>query len=315
MAELQRRQNDSLQRQPDTNEEAARHPSPENDSILHAASEPFENNADMKHALLKFRESARSLQDAIGSSGEVHCILIRNNGDKVQIMFPVFSDILTTALSTSNPCAVITANAIIDALYIARKASERCPSRREGTNLSTSNQVIQAVPDVMASATRDLCIPTWFPWNGHDSVCDPNERPTYIFCDNSVMNAFGSLDTASLADLYATFFAAFITAARSKRIVRGKTDYSCLTPPWLRSSVVFVYGSNHNSSMTFANRRLPNKNTIRGKGNKVLGCAILATWIKQESSGRDLLNHLCLLSGLHIPSIMFAETLDDGQTS
>lgn len=115
------------------------------------------------------------------------------------------------------------------------------------------------------------------------------------------MTEFNSLDTRSLAGLYGSFFTRIFNIAHSHKLIRGKMNYVALTPPWLRSKVIFIHGPNQNLSIPFVQGRLPNKNNIREKGNKTVACAILSTWIAKETLGIDILKQLTMDANIRIP--------------
>ena len=57
-----------------------------------------------------------------------------------------------------------------------------------------------------------------------------------------------------------------------------------MTPPLLRTNVVFVHGNNRNKSVTFTQKQLPKKSEIREPGNRTLAKAIFTTFVHKEKS-------------------------------
>lgn len=104
------------------------------------------------------------------------------------------------------------------------------------------------------------------------------------------MSALSRLRINDLAGLYAGFFNVIWSLAFTKKIVTIKQcPHSQMTPPWLRSDVIFIHGPSRNVSIPFSSRMLPNKNKIRQAGCKILGCAILDTWMTKETISANLM--------------------------
>jgi len=97
-----------------------------------------------------------------------------------------------------------------------------------------------------------------------------------------------------------TFFNAIWTKGRNLHIVSGPIKYAQLTPSWLTNKTIFMCGRQRNISVPFTKTALPSKNQIRERGKKMLGCAILATWMKREAPSAIYLRTLLHDRGINV---------------
>ena len=96
------------------------------------------------------------------------------------------------------------------------------------------------------------------------------------------MRVMNELRPTSSADLYGEFFQVPFLDGRIKEKVRGPVRHTFLTPPWLRTNAIFIYGENGSKSVPYSGKELPRKSFIRESGKKILGCATLYQWLKRE---------------------------------
>jgi len=245
----------------------------------------FGSSLQIRRALIELVEKATNLDKLIDGKGAVHCLVTcTNDGDKT-IVYPVVSKLMHAALDSSNPRASIASQAIIDAFLVARK-------------ISSFDE-----PD-----TSHTELPTWFPWKGDTVNINMTSETTtaslsdsYRYCNNSTMEALSVLDARELANIYGEFFNILYDIGYSMRMVTGRMTYNVLTPPWLRTNVVFIYGPTKNISIPYNGRVLPRKNVLRERGRKQLGCAILSTWLQRETSGQHELIRLLQRQNVRLP--------------
>ena len=132
--------------------------------------------------------------------------------------------------------------------------------------------------------------------------------PTSIYLDEMAFNRIDRLNSADLAHVYAAFFRGlwargcqlYKSEAQFSSKVSGTIVYLKLTPKWPREEVTFVRGNNMESGFPFMTRELPDKNTIRTRNNKRIGCAILVEWLSRRESGCEYMLALLESKGVRI---------------
>ena len=75
-----------------------------------------------------------------------------------------------------------------------------------------------------------------------------------------------------------------LAEVKRQKIVSCPMNYKLLTPPWMKSTVYFVYGPTRNKTIPFTSGELPRKEILRGADKKLLLCAIIAAWMKEKPS-------------------------------
>ena len=100
-----------------------------------------------------------------------------------------------------------------------------------------------------------------------------------ILCNNEVMKRLLNMETKPVAIVDGDFFNSLHEKGHLPRMVTGRMTYFSLTPPWLRTPVVFVYGDNNNISAPFSNCESPRKNFLREEGKKLIECVIISIWL------------------------------------
>ena len=147
------------------------------------------------------------------------------NGHK-QHLFTLVSNLFHKALISSELGRSITTQALRDVFFIAKRSLE-ANSRTRSTSVHFLRSTSPEVP---------FTLPTWFRYNPseiHESASstEPN-RPTYIFCRESVVNEIMKLNTSTLANVYATFFKSLREKGQRMHLVSKSMVYSKLTPPY-----------------------------------------------------------------------------------
>ena len=180
-------------------------------------------------------------------------------------MFPVLSTTIIPALGVANPRSSIASQSLLDAFLVNKQIA--------------MNPRGYQLDDTLTSGTKngDIILPSWSPWSpsdGNDSA-STNSNLVQICCNHDLMESLMKLDTRVLATIYGDFFNALFEKGRAKKLVSGRMTYNVLTPPWLRVSVIFLYGSSYNISLPFSSCELPRKNILREKGKSLLVVRLL----------------------------------------
>jgi len=250
--------------------------------------------------MTQFMDAASALS-AICGDAELHCfITCKGNPTHAPIsaeqLLPLKSTLFHSALHESHRGCTVAAQALRDAFLIARRVSE-------GRFYFDASLSQPAQPHTHAGNKPQLVLPIWFPYR---VSCTPEpsngSQPVYILCRNNVMMALSRIPVLKLAEVYSNFFNAVWTMGAEQGRVNGRRTYAQMTPPWLRDNTIFIHGENRNLSIPFTQRVLPTKNTIRQRSSKILGCAILDTWLRKEEPCRPFLQFLIRDAGISIPN-------------
>ena len=99
--------------------------------------------------------------------------------------------------------------------------------------------------------------------------------PRIIRISTITMQYMLSLEPKYLRDCYLNFVASFRDNVQtSQALIRY--PYVTLTPPWILSSSVFIYGSDDEQTIPIESDVLPNKRDIRGAKFKICGALLCA---------------------------------------
>lgn len=257
--------------------------------LLDTVTDSLGGSMEIRQAVLDVFESSSKLERLAEGKGAVHCLITTTPDASQTILFPLVSKLLRSSLDASNPRSSIASQAILDAFLVARQISLDTSIRRNDS----------------------ITLPSWFPWKDADADPLPNRRPTYIFCNNTIMERLLCLDALVISVIYGDLFNSIFKKGHADRIVSGRMKYDVLTPPWLRTHVVFLHGTSHNVSIPYNGCILPRKNTIRERGKKSLGCAILTTWLKEETSAVGNLIIMLKNNGIILPTNYTRNGVDD----
>jgi len=246
--------------------------SPTQAAMIQEAGTAVGGSPEIRCALNEFARAANRLQQVLPAGSEVHCFISEvPNNDGAMHLYTLVSATFHKALEASSRGSIIVSHAIRDAFLLARRSIQ---------NMAQPASEVQEVQE-----RPEFTLPEWFPWNRASEGTELAPRPIrYIFCRENVMREFQMLDINELAYVYATFFQALWAEGHKKRLVASNVTYAKMTPPWLRHSVTFMHGANRSFSLPFVLRVLPTKNQIRRRNGKLLGAAILDTWMKFDES-------------------------------
>ena len=273
-------------------------------SSVNEAGSTLNASTELQTALMDFARSAKVVQSLLDNGSQVHCFVsctpnveVGNSREPFSL-YTIVSDLFHTALRTDNLGSRVTSHALRDAFLVASRATQitrQVAGHEQGLVRNPVSSSAQPTPVPISSSTPAFELPTWFPYvppSTAEARREQVDRNTYILCSENVMKGLTNLGVDTLADLYATFFQSLWEKGYSQRRVTKKIVYSKLTPPYLRMPVVFMHGPHRSISLPFTQKVLPSKNQIRERNGKILGAAILATWLKRESCTAEYLAHL-----------------------
>jgi len=271
------------------------------EKMASAATEVLGGSQSVREKMGEFMKAATTLAGVIPGDAELHCFItckgnLRESPADREQLFPLKSNLFHSALHASQRGCTVAGQALRDAFLIARRVSQGrfyfdAPSMPS----------VQSLPGDNIPA---LALPSWLPYRASGSLelseGTNSSRPIYIICKNNVMEGLSRLGVQKVAESYSKFFNTLWETGSNQGRVGGRRTYAQMTPPWLRQNTIFIYGENRNSSIPFTHGVLPNKNAIRQRSNKILGCAILDTFLRREEPCRPFLQHLLQEAGLRI---------------
>ena len=157
--------------------------------------------------------------------------------EEKQVLYSVHAPVLMSALNNSNLGSSIACSVVSDALSVVRKL----PRRNNGTNTIAVRS--SSIPTQPAT----ILLPLWLnrdyiSGQAQNGANDSFSNPTYVFCSDDLMTQLNSVESYALSNLYGAFFNKIFARAKRQKIVSGPMNYKLLTPPWMKSTVYFVYG-------------------------------------------------------------------------
>lgn len=227
----------------------------------------------LRHLMYNLVQAAIELQSAIAQKGNIHVFLScasteSANAARDQNLYPVVSNLYHSALMASNSGSTVVAQAIRDAFLLARRVADG--------RYNEQQRILRA------GVVPKIELPTWFPYSVPEHPTAEESNPVYVTCDHNIMKQLEKVGSKTVTDIYGQLITDLWNKGRDKKVVSGRITYARMTPPWMAKPVVFVHGSNQNSSTAFNLLKLSTKSEIRDPSNRKLAMAIIATFFKLE---------------------------------
>lgn len=262
-----------------TNPEAATH-----DRLVAAMCNKLQETLSMNErevaVLERFIEVAKEMTIIFQERAEIHCFLSLLDPAIVQgrqTIAPIYSKLFLRAIDRRNMAADSTSHAMSDLFSIAKEVIK---IGELGHPMNSTLPTTQF--------PRSLALPRWL--SGLQQNAGPDlQNISHIVLEEANLIAIERLDIQNLLNVYGDFFHYLWNSFKDAKGWKGKIVYEKLTPPWLRGSVVFLYGTNNSLSIPCKYGELPRKGLLKDKNQKIVGSAILSTWMEKERETSTLL--------------------------
>ena len=244
------------------------------ESMVEMLAKTLTMTAQERQLLRDFIDAARHLDEAFIGRAETHGILTLLDPSIVdgrQAIAPVHSKILLPAIDRRNIVASSASLALSDCFLVARRVKEIGRSMNASSNAEKDTKF-----------PSDERFPSWLSTDVLPTNRTDDTSVKHVRLNDAVMRGIHQLSLNELSSIYGEFFNHIWNICKKKLAWKGHVTYKKLTPPWLVGNVVFLYGLNHSSSITFQQGTLPRKSDLKERGQKIIGSAILAAWVVQE---------------------------------
>lgn len=172
--------------------------------------------------------NACELDEVLVGRAEIHVIITTTEGSHNDMVAPIVSKLLLTALDRRRATAAFSSQSVADAFSVAKRS------------LHVTNAGING----RRPKCPKMSAPTWSTTRTSFEPQQDSGNLRHLTIDEDILTTIEKLNIDDLVRVYGEFFHHVWKICKKQNGWKGNIVYEKLTPTWLYGDVVFIYGTN-----------------------------------------------------------------------